>query len=67
MKWLPIILLPVALAGCTVGHVKLPMTLGPSDAPHVTCLTYDGAPAYGDCKGPGAVSITQEQIQQPHP
>jgi hypothetical protein len=30
-KRLLILLLPVAFAGCSVGHVNLPMTLGPSD------------------------------------
>jgi len=57
LKWLLFTLLPVALAGCTVGHINLPMTLGPSDAAKTTCLTYDGAPAYDDCQGPSAVSI----------
>ena len=55
-----LILLPIALAGCAVGHVKLPMTLGPSDTPKVSCLTYTNPPAFGDCKGPGKVSIPQE-------
>jgi hypothetical protein len=53
-----ILLLPVALAGCAVpiGQLQLPMTLGPSDT-KATCLTYDGAPAYGDCQKAGSVSI----------
>lgn len=53
-----ILLLPFALAGCAVGHVSLPMTLGPSDTPKSSCLTYDDSPAFGDCKGPGSVSIS---------
>jgi hypothetical protein len=61
LKWVMIALLPVAFAGCSMGHVKLPMTLGPSDNPQATCLTYDGAPAYGNCQGgPEAVSISQD-------
>ena len=60
VKWLVILLLPVALAGCAVGHLTLPMTLGPSETPKASCLTYADAPAFGDCKGPGAVSISQE-------
>jgi hypothetical protein len=59
-KQLLILVLPFALAGCAVGTVKLPMTLGPSDTPKATCLTYGDAPAYGDCKGQGDVSISQE-------
>ena len=60
-KRLLIVLLPIALAGCAVGHVKLPMTVGPSDTPKASCLTYADAPAFGDCKGPGEVSIPQER------
>ena len=59
-KGLLILLLPIALAGCAVGHVKLPMTLGPSDNPKASCLTYANAPAFGDCKGRSEVSIPQE-------
>lgn len=59
-KWLLILVLPVALAGCvTEQNSMLPMTLGPSDAAQATCLTYGDTPAYG-CKGPGAVSISQD-------
>ena len=60
-KRLLIVLLPIALAGCAVGHITLPMTVGPSDAPKASCLTYADAPAFGDCKGPGEVSIPQER------
>jgi hypothetical protein len=59
-KCLLILLLPIGLSGCAVGHVRLPMTLGPSDTPKASCLTYADAPAFGDCKGPGEVSIPQE-------
>lgn len=56
MKPFLILLLPIALAGCAVpiGQLQMPMTLGPSDT---TCLTYEGAPAYGDCQKAGSVSI----------
>ncbi len=64
MKYLAYILLPVALAGCSLGTVKLPtmapMALGPSDTAKAACLTYDGAPAYGDCQDGDAVSISPE-------
>jgi hypothetical protein len=62
LKRLMILLLPVALAGCAVGHLSLPMspmTLGPSDTPP-SCLTYSDTPAYGDCKGAGTVSVPQQ-------
>lgn len=59
-KTLLILLLPLALAGCAVGHITLPMTLGPSDTPKATCLTYADTPAYGDCQGSGSVSISPE-------
>ena len=55
-----LLLLPLALAGCAVGHVKLPMTLGPGDPPKASCLTDADARALGDCKGPGEVSIPRE-------
>jgi hypothetical protein len=60
-KGLLILLLPIALASCAVGHVKLPMTVGPSDTRKASCLTYADAPAFGDCKGSGKVSIPQER------
>jgi hypothetical protein len=57
-KALLMLVLPVALAGCAMGHLNLqPMTLGPSDTPKSSCLTYDDSPAFGDCKGPGTVTI----------
>jgi len=55
-----LLLLPIALSGCAVGHLSLPMTLGPSDDAKSACLTYTDAPAFGDCKGAGAVSIPKD-------
>jgi hypothetical protein len=61
VKWLIILLLPVALAGCVTGQNQaLPMALAPSDSAQASCLRYADAPAFGDCKAPGAVSIPQE-------
>jgi hypothetical protein len=58
-KMLATLILPVALAGCAMGHLSLPMgpmTLGPSDdGPKPSCLTYGDTPAYG-CKPEGPVS-----------
>jgi len=61
VKWLLFALLPVALAGCAVpvGQLNLPMTLGPSDT-KAACLTYEDAPAYGDCKSANSVSISPD-------
>ncbi len=57
---LPILVLAsLALAACEVGHLKMPMTLGPSDGPP-PCLTYSDTPAYGDCKGNGSVSVPRQ-------
>jgi hypothetical protein len=52
-----ILLLPIALAGCAVGHLKLPMTLGPSDPPNASCLGYADAP---DCGASSDVSIPRQ-------
>ena len=61
MKWLVILVLPVALAGCvTEKSSALPMALAPGDTAPAACLSYGDTPAYGDCQGPGAVSISQE-------
>jgi len=57
LKYLPILLLPFAFAGCSVGTVKLPMTLGPNDVPKPSCLTYADAPTYGDCEGLDTISV----------
>jgi hypothetical protein len=51
-----VLLLPVAFTGCSVGHVKLPMTLGPSSAP-TSCVTSGGSSSYGDCKRAGEVAV----------
>ena len=60
MKWLLILVLPVALAGCvTEEKSALPMALGPNDTAQASCLTYGDTPAYG-CKAPGWDSISQE-------
>ena len=60
-KWLLIVLLPFALAGCVTGQDSaLPMALGPSDTAQASCLQYADAPAFGDCKAPAAVSASQE-------
>jgi hypothetical protein len=57
-KWFLIALLPVALAGCvTEQNAPLPMALAPSDTARAACLSYDGAPAYGDCNKADSVSI----------
>jgi hypothetical protein len=57
-KRLLILLLLGPFTGCSVGHVNLPMSLGPSNPPP-SCLTYSGTPSYGDCKGAGTVSVPQ--------
>lgn len=60
-KWLAILVLPVALAGCVTGqNSPLPMALGPSDTAEAACLTYDDTPTFGDCQAPAALSSTQE-------
>ena len=52
MKWLLIVLAPLALAGCVTEQAPtLPMTLGPSEAAHASCLTYGDTPTFGDCRG----------------
>jgi hypothetical protein len=61
LKWLLILLPPLALAGCvTEQNSALPMALAPSDTAPASCLTYGDVPAFGDCKGQGAVSVSQE-------
>jgi hypothetical protein len=60
-KWILILVLPVGLAGClTEQRSALPMALAPSDTAPATCLTYRDAPAFGDCKAQGSVSVSQE-------
>ena len=59
-KWLLILLLPLALAGCvTEQNSALPMALAPSETAPASCLTYGDTIAYG-CKAQGAVSISQD-------
>ncbi len=56
-KWLAILVLPVALAGCvTEQKTALPMALGPSDTSGAACLGYGDTPTYGDCKSPASLS-----------
>jgi len=60
-KWLLIVFMPLALAGCVTEQAPtLPMTLGPADAAKATCLTYGDAPTFGDCKAEGAASISSK-------
>ena len=55
-----LVLLPtLALAGCAVGHITLPMTLGPGDTSKASCLTYADSRAFADCKSP-EVSIPRD-------
>lgn len=61
VKWLLIALMPIALAGCVTGQESaLPLALGPSDTAQASCLRYAGAPAYGDCNTPAALSDQPE-------
>ena len=54
---LVMLLMPIALAGCEVGHLNLaPMSLGPSDAAPRSC---QNATADGACKPAGALSSTR--------
>jgi hypothetical protein len=58
LKYLPIILLPLALSGCvTEQKSMLPMALAPGDTAQTACLTYGDDPAFGDCQGPNAISV----------
>jgi len=60
-KWLLILVLPLALAGCvTEQNSALPMALGPSDTAPASCLTYGDTPTFGDCQAPAALSSTQD-------
>ena len=60
MRWLIMLLMPLALAGCAVGTLKLPMALGPSDTAPASCHRPGDTPTYGDCNSPTALSSTQE-------
>ena len=60
MKWLLIVLMPLALAGCVTEQAPvLPMTLGPSEAAQAACLQIADAPAF-DCTADAAPVIIQE-------
>jgi hypothetical protein len=59
-KQLLVLLLTLTFTGCSVGHVKLPMTLGPNNPAPPSCVTYSDSSSYGECTGPGKVSIPQE-------
>ena len=50
LKWLAILMLPLALAGCVTERApQLPMTLAPADDAQSSCLRYGDAPTFGDC------------------
>ena len=52
MRWLLIVLVPLALAGCvTQQGPALPMTLAPSETAQAACLTYGDMPTFGECSG----------------
>ena len=52
MKWLLILLMPLALAGCVTEQPQaLPMALGPLDTAQTSCLRDGDSPAF-DCKAP---------------
>ena len=53
MKWLLLLPIPLALAACEVGHIKMPMapmTLGPADAPGISCAGANETAAGGACR-----------------
>jgi hypothetical protein len=60
MRWLIMLLIPLALAGCAVGTLKLPMMLGPSNTAPASCHHSGDTATYGDCNSPTALSSTQE-------
>ena len=54
MKWLLILLMPLALAGCVTEQPQaLPMALGTLDTAQTSCLRDGDAPTF-DCKAPAA-------------
>ncbi|MGH6734587.1 MAG: hypothetical protein ACRECX_00695 [Methyloceanibacter sp.] len=60
LKRLFILLVPVALAGCVTEQAPmLPMALAPSEAAEARCLTYAGAPAFGDCETQAAAQSAE--------
>lgn len=61
MKWLAILVLPIALAGCVTERAPmLPMALAPSDAAQAACLTYGDTPTFGDCQSSDAIAVPVE-------
>jgi hypothetical protein len=60
MKWLAMLLIPLTLAACEVGRIRLPMTLGPNDASRASCARSADTPVYGDCKAPAALSNSHQ-------
>jgi hypothetical protein len=60
LKWLAILLLPLALAGCVTDHApQLPMALAPADDAQSSCLRYGDAPTFGDCGKPATTTPSQ--------
>jgi hypothetical protein len=58
LKYLPILLLPLALMGCvTEQKSALPMALAPGDTAQASCLTYGDVPTFGDCQGDDAIAL----------
>jgi hypothetical protein len=61
LKWLAVLLVPLARAGCVTEHApQLPMTLGPADDAQSSCLRYGDAPTFGDCANAGSATVSQE-------
>ncbi len=59
MRWLLIVLAPLALAGCVTDQgPALPMTLAPAETAQAACLTYGDTPTFGECS-PGNASADQ--------
>ena len=61
-KWLLMLPVPLALAACEVGHVKLPMapmTLGPADAPRTSCAGANENAAGDACRTQGPLQAGQ--------
>jgi hypothetical protein len=57
VKWLLILLLPLALAGCVTGqNSALPMAFGPSDTAQASCLRIGDAPTLDACDKAGSSS-----------
>lgn len=59
MRWLLIVLAPLALAGCVTDQgPALPMTLAPAETAQAACLTYGDTPTFGECN-PGDATPDQ--------